>query len=86
MAGTLTIADDLNYGDASISFGIDSSSINQAFGESEEHILVAGATKPTLSNSGTSLASQRLILSDLPSEEPIVFLSGKRCSESGRAV
>jgi len=74
VAGTLTIADDLEYGDASISFGIDSTSINQAFGESDEHILLAGATKPTLSNSGTSLASQRLILSDLPSEELIVFL------------
>ena len=80
VAGTLTIADDLNYGDADISFGIDSSSINHVFGESGDQILASGATQPTLSNTGTSLASQRLILSDLPSEELIVFLgeSGAR--------
>ena len=31
--GTLTIADDLNYGDAAISFGVDAASINNALGE-----------------------------------------------------
>ena len=72
--GTLTIADDLNYGDAAISFGIDAASINNALGEAGTYALEAGQTSATASFTADSLAQRRLILSDLPDEELIIFV------------
>ncbi len=74
VAGTLTIADDLNYGDAAISFGVDAASINNAFGDAGTYTMEAGQTAAATSFTANSLAKQRLILSDLPDEELIIFV------------
>ena len=74
VAGTLTIADDLNYGDAAISFGVDAASINNVFGDAATYTMDAGQTAAATSFTANSLAQQRLTLSDLPEEELIIFV------------